>query len=412
MTRPVKVGITHGDINGIGYEVILGAIGEEGMTDICTPVIFGYHALAEKARKLLGLDSVRLYKAHSAAQAQPGRISVVEISPEVPEHNPGMPTEASGKAAVASLEVAMEALEAGDIDVLVTAPISKEAVQSEEFKFPGHTEYLEAKAGEGYKSRMILFDDTIRVALVSTHLPVAKLAAAVTRESVGAAIESLRNSLKQDFGIVRPCIAVLSLNPHAGDGGLLGTEEQEVIIPAINEARENGTLAFGPFAADGFFGVGDYRKFDGIVAMYHDQGLAPFKALAGERGVNFTAGLPFVRTSPDHGTAFGIAWKGEADPTSMREAIYKAIDLLRNRERYLEASANPLRKIVVERPDKGERQEKPERTDKPERNDKPERTEKGERNEKNNSKKDSGAVQTDGKPGDKEENQTKETETE
>lgn len=333
---------------------------------------------------------------------------MVEVSQELPELNPGVPTAASGKAAVASLEMAMEALESGDIDVLVTAPISKEAVQSDQFHFPGHTEYLEAKAGEGYKSRMILFDDHIRVALVSTHLPVARLAEAVTRESVGAAIESLRHSLKQDFGIVRPRIAVLSLNPHAGDGGLLGSEEQEVITPAINEAREKGTLAFGPFAADGFFGVGDYRKFDGIVAMYHDQGLAPFKALAGERGVNFTAGLPFVRTSPDHGTAFGIAWKGEADPTSMREAIYKAIDLLRNRQRFLEASANPLRKIVTERPDKGERQEKPERTDKPE---KPERTDKAEKPERNdkpggtdkNIKKDS-VENTD-------ENQPKETET-
>ena len=405
MTRPVKVGITHGDINGIGYEVILGALGEEGMTEICTPVVFGYHSLAEKARKLLGLEGVRIYKAHNAAAAQPGRISVVEVSQELPELNPGVPTATSGKAAVASLEMAMEALESGDIDVLVTAPISKEAVQSDQFHFPGHTEYLEAKAGEGYKSRMILFDDHIRVALVSTHLPVARLAEAVTRESVGAAIESLRHSLKQDFGIVRPRIAVLSLNPHAGDGGLLGSEEQEVITPAINEAREKGTLAFGPFAADGFFGVGDYRKFDGIVAMYHDQGLAPFKALAGERGVNFTAGLPFVRTSPDHGTAFGIAWKGEADPTSMREAIYKAIDLLRNRQRFLEASANPLRKIVTERPDKGERPEKPERTDKaekPERNDKPERTDKPGGTDKN-IKKDS-VENTD-------ENQPKETET-
>lgn len=358
MSQPIKVGITHGDINGIGYEVILGALGEEGMTEICTPVVFGYHALAEKARKLLGLEEVRLYKAPNAAAAQPGRISIVEIDQNEPEHNPGQPTETSGKAAVTALDVAMKALKAGDIDVLVTAPISKEAVQSEEFRFPGHTEYLEAMAGEGYKARMILFDDYIRVALVSTHLPVAKLAEAVTKESVSAAIESLRHSLKQDFGFERPRIAVLSLNPHAGDDGLLGSEEQEVIIPTINEARENGTLAFGPYAVDGFFGAREYRKFDGIVAMYHDQGLAPFKALAGEKGVNFTAGLPFVRTSPDHGTAFGIAWKGMADPTSMREAIYKAIDIWRSRRRFLESAENPLRKLVTERPDKGERQDR------------------------------------------------------
>ncbi len=358
MSKPIKVGITHGDINGIGYEVILGALGVDGMTDICTPVVFGYHALAEKARKLLGLEGVRLYKAPDAGAAQPGRISVVEIGPSLPEHNPGSPTPASGAAAVAALEMAVEALNEGDIDVLVTAPISKEAVQSDAFRFPGHTEYLEAAAGEDYKARMILFDDHIRVALVSTHLPVSRVAEAVTKESVKEAIESLRVSLKQDFGIVRPRIAVLSLNPHAGDGGLLGSEEQEVIIPVIEEARENGTLAFGPYAADGFFGSGSYKHFDGIVAMYHDQGLAPFKALAGEKGVNFTAGLPFVRTSPDHGTAFSIAWKGEADPTSTREAIYKAIDIYRNRERYLESAENPLRKLVTERPDKGERQEK------------------------------------------------------
>lgn len=363
MAQPIKVGITHGDINGIGYEVILGALAEEGMLEICTPVIYGHHALAEKARKLLGLEGITLYKAQNASSAHPGRINIVETDQTLPEHNPGKPTEASGKSAVAALEAAMKALRGGEIDVLVTAPISKEAVQSEKFHFPGHTEYLEAMAGEGYKARMILFDDHIRVALVSTHLPVAKLAESVTKESVAEAIESLRSSLKKDFGFERPRIAVLSLNPHAGDGGLLGTEEGEHIIPAIKEARENGTLAFGPFAVDGFFGAGDYRKFDGIVAMYHDQGLAPFKALAGERGVNFTAGLPFVRTSPDHGTAFAIAWKGMADPTSMREAIYKAIDIRRRRDIFEEASVNPLRKIVTERPEKGERKQEKGDTD-------------------------------------------------
>lgn len=359
MAKPIKVGITHGDINGIGYEVILGALGVEGMTEVCTPVIFGYHSLAEKARRLLGLENVRLYKAPDAASAQPGRISVVEISQNLPEHSPGVPTPVSGMAAVEALDMAVAALKEGSIDILVTAPISKEAAQSESFRFPGHTEYLESVAGEGYKARMILFDDHIRVALVSTHLPVSKVADAVTKESVAEAIESLRVSLKQDFGFERPRIAVLSLNPHAGDGGLLGSEEKEIITPVIEEARENGTLAFGPYAADGFFGSGDYRRFDGIVAMYHDQGLAPFKALATDKGVNFTAGLPFVRTSPDHGTAFSIAWKGQADPTSMREAIYKAIDIYRSRARYLESAVNPLRKLVAERPDKGERQEKP-----------------------------------------------------
>lgn len=355
MSEQIKVGITHGDINGIGYEVTLGALADETMLELCTPVIFGFHSVAEKCRRQLQLEDMRLYKTRNAASALPGRISVVEVSDTVPEHTPGNPTPESGKAAVDALRMAVEALRQGDIDVLVTAPISKEAVQSDDFKFPGHTEFLESVAGEGYKARMILFDDNIRVALVSTHLPVSGIAGSVTRESVDAAIMSLSDSLRRDFGFGRPRIAVLSLNPHAGDGGLLGNEENDIIAPAIAGAREKGILAFGPYAADGFFGSGDYSHFDGIVAMYHDQGLAPFKALAGDHGVNFTAGLPFVRTSPDHGTAFGIAWKGEADPTSMREAIYKAIDIYRRRSRFDEMSAHPLRKTIMEKPDREEK---------------------------------------------------------
>lgn len=359
MAETIRVGITHGDINGVGYEVTLGALANETMLELCTPVIFGHYQIAEKCRKMLQLDEMQLYRVGSAAEAQPGRINIVEVDPKLPELNPGEPTEASGQSAVKALDMAVEALQNEDIDVLVTAPISKEAVQSESFHFPGHTEYLEAVAGEGYKARMILFDDNIRVALVTTHLSVASIAESITTENVAEAISSLHHTLRQDFGIERPRIAVLSLNPHSGDGGLLGNEEKEIIRPAIDECRVKGIMTFGPYAVDGFFGAGDYKKFDGIVAMYHDQGLAPFKALAGERGVNFTAGLPFVRTSPDHGTAYGIAWKGVADPTSMREAIYKAIDIRRRRNNYLEASANPLRKHLPEKPDKGERQERP-----------------------------------------------------
>lgn len=357
MAKPLKVGITHGDINGIGYEVILGALAHEVMTESCIPVVFGFHSIAEKCRKMLSLEEMHLQKVNSPAQAVAGRVNIIDVAGEVPEVAPGRPTEDSGRASVAALEAAVEALKAGEIDVLVTAPISKEAVQSDEFRFPGHTEFLQERIGDGAKARMILFDDYIRVALVSTHLPISKVAQAVTKESVEEAIDSLHESLRRDFGFERPRIAVLSLNPHAGDGGLLGNEEAEQIIPAIGEAREKGVLAFGPYAADGFFGAGDYRRFDGVVAMYHDQGLAPFKALAGEHGVNYTAGLPFVRTSPDHGTAFGIAWKGEADPTSMREAIYKAIDIYRRREIFDEAASNPLSKHVAERPEKGERQQ-------------------------------------------------------
>jgi len=365
MARPIRVGITHGDINGVGYEVILKALADEKMLELCTPVIFGYHSIAEKARRQFGLEDQRLYKSGSAGQAQDGRISVVEVGGTAPEVVPGEPTEDSGKAAVAALEAATAALEEGTVDVLVTAPISKEAVHGEAFDFPGHTEYLEAKIGHGEKARMILFDDNVRVALVSTHLPISKVAQGVTKESVEAAIVSLDDSLRRDFGIPRPRIAVLSLNPHAGDGGVIGTEEKDIIEPVISACREKGILSFGPFAADGFFGMGDYRKFDGIVAMYHDQGLAPFKTLAGERGVNFTAGLPFVRTSPDHGTAFGIAWKDQADATSMREAIYAALDIFRRRNIFEEASSNPLKKYVTEKPERGERQPRKEKGGKP-----------------------------------------------
>lgn len=365
MARPIRVGITHGDINGVGYEVILKALADEKMLELCTPVIFGYHSIAEKARRQFGLEDQRLYKSGSAGQAQDGRISVVEVGGTAPEVVPGEPTEDSGKAAVAALEAATAALEEGTVDVLVTAPISKEAVHGEAFDFPGHTEYLEAKIGHGAKARMILFDDNVRVALVSTHLPISKVAQGVTKESVEEAIVSLDDSLRRDFGIPRPRIAVLSLNPHAGDGGVIGTEEKDIIEPVISACKEKGILSFGPFAADGFFGMGDYRKFDGIVAMYHDQGLAPFKTLAGERGVNFTAGLPFVRTSPDHGTAFGIAWKGQADATSMREAIYAALDIYRRRNIFEEASLNPLKKYVTEKPERGERQPRKEKGGKP-----------------------------------------------
>ena len=358
MTQPIRVGITHGDINGVGYEVILKALSDETMTELCTPVIFGYQEIAEKCRLGLELEDMKLHASPSAAEAQDGRVNIVEIGDEVPELTPGEGTPVSGKAAVDALHMAVEALRQNDIDVLVTAPISKEAVQGDEFRFPGHTEFLEEAIGDGAKARMILFDDYVRVALVSTHLPLSQVAAAVTKESVEAAVVSLNDSLKSDFGFERPCIAVLSLNPHAGDGGVLGNEEKEIIEPVIKEMRDSGILAFGPFAADGFFGMGDYRKFDGVVAMYHAQGLAPFKVLSGERGVNFTAGLPYVRTSPDHGTAFGIAWKGIADETSMREAIYKAIDIFRRRQIYASAMANPLKKHTTDRPDRGERQDR------------------------------------------------------
>ncbi|MCM1368778.1 MAG: 4-hydroxythreonine-4-phosphate dehydrogenase PdxA [Candidatus Amulumruptor caecigallinarius] len=348
MGKP-RVGITHGDFNGIGYEVLLKAVCAEGICDLFTPVIFGDWRIIEYARKNLLPDMPQMQRIRDASEVKDGRINVVDLRIQDVDITPGKPTQASGKAAVASLEAAVDAVNGGMVDVIVTAPICKEACQSESFHFPGHTEYLEAHAGEDCKAQMILFSDSLRVALVTTHLPVSEISGAITKEKVVDSIKRLAGTLVSDFSIERPKIAVLSLNPHNGDGGLLGNEEKDVIEPAVAESESDRVMAFGPYAADGFFGSGMYKQFDGILAMYHDQGLAPFKALAGERGVNFTAGLPFVRTSPDHGTAFDIAWKGKADPTSMREAIYRAIDIWRNRSVYRRASRNPLRKAKLER---------------------------------------------------------------
>ncbi|MEE0974733.1 MAG: 4-hydroxythreonine-4-phosphate dehydrogenase PdxA, partial [Muribaculaceae bacterium] len=249
-----------------------------------------------------------------------------------------------GEAAFAALERAVTDLRAGDIDVLVTAPINKNNIQSETFTFPGHTEYLEASIGEGNKPLMILCNDNVRVALVTTHLPIAKLPEAITHDGIVEKLRIFNKSLKRDFGFEAPRIAVLALNPHAGEDGLLGNEEQEVIAPAIATAQGENILCFGPYAADGFFGSGQFSHFDGVLAMYHDQGLAPFKTMAMECGVNFTAGLPFVRTSPDHGTGYDIAGKGVASEVSMREAIYRAIDIYRNRANHDMMYRHPLRK--------------------------------------------------------------------
>lgn len=351
----IKVGITQGDFNGIGLEVTLKALADEMITDLFIPVIFADNRLVNFAIRELGIELPKTKVIEKAADARQGVINIVDLKLQDVQVTAGTPTQSSGRGAVESLERAVHALQAGEIDVLVTAPISKEACQSDDFKFTGHTEYLNAKAGKDHRAQMILFDDLLRVALVSTHVPVSKISEVTTRESVERSIGDFAITLRRDFSIRKPKIAVLSLNPHTGDGGLLGTEERDVIVPAIEACVEAGVQAFGPFAADGFFGSGAYRNFDGVLAMYHDQGLAPFKALSGDAGVNYTAGLPFVRTSPDHGTAFDIAWKGHADPLSMRQAIYKAIDIFRCRKMYDKAAANPLAKHSMERAPKGDR---------------------------------------------------------
>ena len=345
MEKTLKVGITHGDINGIGYEVILKALDNPTILEFCTPVVYGSAKIAAFYRKALDMQPMQLNQAASAAEIRDGVVNVINVVGEDVKVEPGVETAAAGQAAFTALERAVADLREGRIDVLVTAPINKHNIQSDTFHFPGHTEYLqEALGAEGDRALMVLCTDDLRVALVTTHLPIAKVPAAITREGIVGKLRDFHRSLVRDFGIHAPRIAVLSLNPHAGEGGLLGTEEQEIIAPAIDDVRSSKILAFGPYASDGFFGSGLYRRFDGVLAMYHDQGRAPFKTLAMDAGVNFTAGLPFVRTSPDHGTGYDIAAKGHASEQSMRNAIFAAIDIYRNRVREDAATANPLRR--------------------------------------------------------------------
>lgn len=354
MNNTIRVAITQGDFNGVGLEVALKALADENITELFTPILFADHRIVEHALRVFQLDMPHLRLIKNLQQVEDHCLNVVHLNLADAGVTPGTPTKGSGRGALASIDAAVEAITRGEADVLVTAPICKEAIDLPEFT--GHTEYLGAKAGGNVKPQMILFDDHIRVALVTTHLPVSRIAENISVENIESSLRKFDATLRSDYGVDRPKIAILSLNPHCGDGGLLGGEEKEVIIPAIGRCFADGLLAFGPYAADGFFGAGAYRDFDGILAMYHDQGLAPFKSLARENGVNFTAGLPYVRTSPDHGTAYDIAWQGVADPTSMREAIYKAIDIYRCRQRYAEASANPLKITPPERNARPERE--------------------------------------------------------
>ena len=344
----IKVGITHGDINGIGYEIILKTLSQPGFGELCTPIVYGSSKALSYHRKALEMANVNFNLIKSASDAITGANNLIEVLGDDVKIELGVASDYSGKAAFASLERAVADLKNNEIDVLVTAPINKDAIQSESFHFPGHTEYLEACA-DGSKSLMILCNDNIRVALVTTHLPISRISAALNKDLIVEKIKIFNESLRRVFVIIRPRIAVLSLNPHAGENGLLGSEEQQIITPAVEEAYGKHILCFGPYAADGFFGSGQYTHFDGVLAMYHDQGLAPFKTLAMDSGVNFTAGLPFVRTSPDHGTGYDIAGKNQANDESFRAAIYRAIDVARNRRRFAEMYRNPLRRQYVDR---------------------------------------------------------------
>ncbi len=346
----IKIGITQGDVNGVGYEVILKTFAVPEMLELCTPVIYGSPKVAAYHRKTIE-SQTNFNIVDSAQAARHDSVNLVNCNDDEVKVELGAESTESGLAASQALERAVEEYKKGWIDAIVTAPVCKKSIQSDKFTFPGHTEYFEHEFGNGSKALMILMCEGLRVALVTNHEPVSKVASLITKDLIKEKVMILNNSLMKDFCIEIPRIAVLALNPHASDGGLLGSEENESIIPAINELSEEGVKCFGPFPADGFFGTGDYKHFDAVLAMYHDQGLVPLKTLAMDYGVNYTAGLPVVRTSPDHGTAFDIAGKGIASEESFRQAVYAAIDIVRSRRNEEHIHRNPLRKQYFDRRD-------------------------------------------------------------
>jgi len=348
--KRIKVGITIGDTNGIGAEVIMKTVGVPEMMDLCIPVIYGSSKIMNYHRNACNLPSIQMNYTKSAERLKENMPNLVECIDQDIKVELGQPSKQAGTASFLALEAAVRDLKSGLIDVLVTAPISKDNIQSEQFKFPGHTEYLESAAGDGAQALMLMCTTDLRIALVTAHLPLSQVPTALTVDGIREKLRLFNESLKRDFNINGPRIAVLSLNPHAGENGMLGHEERDIILPAIQQSLdEDGVQCFGPYAADGFFGARHYRRFDGVLAMYHDQGLAPFKTIAMDEGVNFTAGLPIVRTSPDHGTGYDIAGQGLANESSLRHAIYTAIDVFRNRLRYDESRQNPLPKLFQDR---------------------------------------------------------------
>ncbi len=348
MSKKLVVGITQGDGNGIGYEVIIKALADERILDLCTPVIYGSSKIFGFYKKSIhNIENINTNVISSAKDVHQKRVNIVNCLPENVFVEPGQPTAESAKAAMTSLERAVEDIKAGYIDVLVTAPINKRAMVNEGFGYTGHTEYLEKEFGVD-EVEMIMVCDRLKVGVVTGHIPLKDVCGSLSTEKILKKLRLMHKSLQRDFCIDAPKIAVLGLNPHCGDGGLLGDEEQQIILPAVLAANEEGILAFGPYSPDGFFGLGNYNKYDAVLAMYHDQGLTPFKALAFEDGVNYTAGLPVVRTSPDHGTAYEMSGRDLADPRSMISAIYTAIDIYNRRTEYDDLVAN---RMTVKLPD-------------------------------------------------------------
>ena len=340
--RPT-IAITAGDINGVGYEVIIKAIADPHISEICRPIVYGNAKVARQHMQTLDEEyrNIQFNIINDPKQAKDGRINLITCYGDDTPLQLGQSTPEAGQASYKSLQRACQDLKQGLVNAIVTAPINKDNIQSDNFHYSGHTEYLTQYFGEGKDSLMMMISDRMRVALVCNHTPIAKVAEQITEERILKKLAVLNETLMNDFSCRKPRIAVLALNPHAGDNGLIGEEETHIIRPAIAKAKEQGIWAFGPYSADGFFGAGQYNHFDAVLAMYHDQGLAPFKALD-MSGVNYTAGLPVIRTSPDHGTAYNLAGKNEADATSMMHAIYTAIDTLRQREENAQLLANQL----------------------------------------------------------------------
>lgn len=337
----IKIGISHGDVNGISYELIMKTLFDSRMLDFFTPVIYGSSKVASYHKKILGVHDFNFHVIRSVDQAVPGKANLVNIFHEEIKIDLGQTTNVAGRAAFHSLEQATDDLAAGHIDALVTAPINKQNIQSKDFDFPGHTEYLTKKFG-ATESLMLMVSNETRIGVITGHIPLRDVPSRISREGILKKVQILNASLQRDFGISKPRIALLGLNPHAGDKGVIGVEEQEIIIPAIKQAFDEGILVFGPYPADGFFGSASFNNFDGILTMYHDQGLIPFKTLSFKSGVNYTAGLPVVRTSPAHGTAFDMAGKNIASPDAFRESVYLAIDVVKNRKMYEEITVDPL----------------------------------------------------------------------
>lgn len=340
----IRVGITHGDINGIGYEVILNTLLEPHLIELCTPVIYGSAKAMAYHRKALNINNISINTVRNIDEIHFKKINLINCVDDNVKVDLGKSTQIAGEASFIALDNAVKDLKAGKLEAIVTAPINKANIQSNQFQFKGHTDFLQHHfGGNGSESLMLMVSDILKVGLVTEHISIKEVPLKITKEKILQKLKAIQKSLIEDFNIRNPRIAVLGLNPHAGDQGVIGNEDDQIITPSLKMSRDQGILAFGPYASDGFFGSGNFKKYDAILAMYHDQGLIPFKSLVMEDGVNFTAGLPIIRTSPAHGTAYEIAGKGEASFTSFRNALYLACDVFQNRSMYKQITSNPLK---------------------------------------------------------------------